>query len=76
MSHRSLDSEVSNAAMRYVPTDVELKNMLKGKTKTERKSMLQEIDRQKQAQLQLTVMMEQQAIKNEERWQARNFQER
>ena len=62
--------------MRYVPTDVELKNMLKGKTKTERKSMLQEIDRQKQAQLQLTVMMEQQAIKNEERWQARNFQER
>ena len=51
MSNRSLDSGVSNAAMKYVPTDVELKNMLKGKTKTERKSMLQEIDRQKQAQL-------------------------
>ena len=38
-------SGVSNAAMQYVPNDAELKKLLKGKTKGERKAMLSEIDR-------------------------------
>ena len=59
-----------------VPEAAEIREMLRGKTTSERRVLLAEIEKARQSQIHLTYMMEKQALQNEEKWAHRNFEER
>ena len=64
------------AMFTQVPTDDEIKELLKGKTAKEKRALLKEIEKARQQKIHLEYLLEQQKVKNEERWAMRNVQER
>ena len=62
--------------MHSIPEADELREMLKGKNTSQRREMLAEIERAKQAHIHLTYMMEKQSADYEERFARQNFSER
>lgn len=66
----------SQGILSQVPTDDEIRELLKGKTAEEKKLLLKEIEKARQAKIHMTYLMEQQKLKNDERWAVRNVEER
>lgn len=64
------------AMFTQVPTDDEIKELLKGKSAKEKRALLKEIEKARQQKIHLEFLLEQQKVKNEERWAMRNVQER
>mmetsp|Transcript_31244 Transcript_31244/g.38608 ORF Transcript_31244/g.38608 Transcript_31244/m.38608 type:complete len:207 (-) Transcript_31244:147-767(-) len=64
------------AMFTQVPTDDEIKELLKGKTAKEKRALLKEIEKAKQQKIHLEYLLEQQKIKHDERWAVRNVEER
>ena len=64
------------AMFTQVPTDDEIKELLKGKTAKEKRALLKEIEKARQQKIHLEYLLEQQKVKNEERWAMRNVEER
>lgn len=59
-----------------VPTDAEIAELMKGKSKEEKMVLLKEIDQARQAKIHMEYLLEQQKLKNDERWAYRNVEER
>ena len=71
------DAETAVLAMfTQVPTDAEIKELLKGKTAKEKRMLLREIEKARQQKIHLEYLLEQQKIKADEKWAMRNVQER
>jgi len=64
------------AMFTQIPTDQEIKELLKGKTAKEKRMLLKEIEKAKQQRIHLEYLLEQQKIKNDEKWAMRNVEER
>ena len=64
------------AMFTQVPTDDEIKELLKGKTSKEKRQLLKEIEKAKQQKIHLEYLLEQQKVKQDERWAVRNVEER
>jgi len=62
--------------MNQVPTDDEIRELMKGKTATEKKALLKEIEKARQAKIHMTYLLEQQQLKSDEKWAVRNVEER
>ena len=56
-----------------VPEASEIRMMLKGKTTAQRRTLLAQIEQQRQSQIHLTYMLEKQKMKEDERWAHRNI---
>ena len=71
------ESEIGVMAMfTQIPTDHEIKELLKGKTPKEKRLLLKEIEKAKQQKIHLEYLLEQQKIKSDEQWAVRNVEER
>ena len=67
----------SQGILTQVPTeDAEIRELLKGKTAVEKRHLLKEIEKAKQAKIHMCYLMEQQKLKNDQRWAVRNVEER
>lgn len=62
--------------MTQVPTDDEIKELLKGKTGPEKKKLLKEIEKARQQKIHLEYLLEMTKNKNDEKWAVRNVEER
>ena len=70
-------SEIGVMAMfTQIPSDQEIKELLKGKTSKEKRLLLREIEKAKQQKIHLEYLLEQQKIKADEKWAVRNVEER
>lgn len=70
------EKQYSRGIMSQVPDESQIEDLLRGKTAGERKKLLREIEKARQAKIHMTYLMEQQKLKNEERWAVRNIEER
>lgn len=59
-----------------VPTESEIKELLKGKSPFEKKMLLKEIEKARQQRIHLEYLLEQQQLRNDEKWAMRNVEER
>lgn len=59
-----------------LPTDDQVRALMKGKSAAERKRFLIEIERQRQRQLEVQFTLERQKLLNDERWARRNVADR
>lgn len=55
-----------------VPTDEEIKGLLKGKSTADKRALLKEIEKARQQKIHLEYLMEQQNLKHDERWAMKN----
>jgi hypothetical protein len=62
--------------MTAVPTDEEIRELMKGKSPAEKKILLKEIEKARQAKIHLSYLLEQQKLKSDEKWAVRNVEER
>jgi len=62
--------------MTQVPTDDEIKELLKGKSAPEKKKLLKEIEKARQQKIHLEYLLEMTKNKNDEKWAVRNVEER
>lgn len=62
--------------IQQVPTDDEIKELMKGKSAPEKKVLLKEIEKARQAKIHMEYLLEQQKLKADERWAMRNVEER
>ena len=67
---------LGKAIFDQVPTDEEIKELLRGKTAEEKRTLLKEIEKARQAKIHMTYLLEQQKLKNDEKWAVRNVEER
>lgn len=62
--------------MTKIPSDFEIKELLKGKTPFEKRMLLKEIEKARQQKIHLEYLLEQQQLKHDEKWAMRNVEER
>ncbi len=70
------DDAQKQAIIAQVPTDDEIVELMKGKSKPEKRRLLKEIEKARQQKIHLEYILAQQKDKNDERWAVRNVQER
>ena len=58
---------LGKAIFDQVPTDEEIRELLKGKTSEEKRTLLKEIEKARQAKIHMTYLMEQQKLKHDEK---------
>lgn len=59
-----------------MPSEAEITALLRGKSKAEKKVLLKEIERAKQAKIHMEYLLEQQKLRHDEKWAIRNVEER
>ena len=59
-----------------VPTEDEIKELLRGKTKKEKRKLLKEIAKAREQKVHMEYVLEQQKIRAAEKWARRNVEER
>ena len=70
------DAEKMVGVLTQVPTDEEIKELLKGKSGPEKKKLLKEIEKARQQKIHLEYLLEMTKNKNDEKWAVRNVEER